>query len=421
MSFKNTTSCNTLVLVGILALAGFLRLYHLSAQPLWVDEHFTIANLAVPWNRIVQVSASLNNAPPLYYIGLKFLHGVFNLPYSALSLRLPSVIAGVLSVYFLYLFVQRLQRFAELNPKGLSPAHIAAFLLAINPLHIWYSQDGRTFAIALLLLLACLVLHLEKQRIGLFVAIVALCAIHTQGFLVYPLLFVIACCQSPTYRTFLKSCISPSAPSFWIILSVPFSFMMLYFIMCQGGVLVHTVKRPFTGIELFYTLYTFVCGTAFGPSILELRTAIYAHDARAVILRYLPTLVTGCLATGAIFLPILVDTVTSLRQRFRTHIIGYALLASGFMYALAIEFTQPSPYHIRYTLSSLFGFIALWAFATSSAFHSRRKTILHGILLASYVIIASISLHNHYFNPRHAKYPPSREQLHGIYDHALEE
>ena len=52
MSFKNTISCNTFVLVGILALAGFLRLYNLSAQPLWVDEHLTLANLTVPWGRI---------------------------------------------------------------------------------------------------------------------------------------------------------------------------------------------------------------------------------------------------------------------------------------------------------------------------------------------------------------------------------
>jgi len=116
-----------------------------------------------------------------------------------------------------------------------------------------------------------------------------------------------------------------------------------------------------------------------------------------------------------------VDTVTSLRQRFRVHIIGYALLASGFMYALAIEFTQPSPYHIRYTLPSLLGFIMLWAFASSSTLRSRKKTILHGILIASYVVIAAISLHNHYFNPRHAKHPPSQEQLHGIYDLALKE
>ena len=49
------------------------------------------------------------------------------------------------------------------------------------------------------------------------------------------------------------------------------------------------------------------------------------------------------------------------------------------------------------------GFLALWALAASAAPPSRKKIFLHALLLASYLLIATLSLHNHYFDPRHAK------------------
>ena len=84
--------------------------------------------------------------PPLYYA---LLHGwAALLGTGPTALRLLSVVVGVLTIPLLYLVARRM-----LSARA---ALLAAFLLTINPLHVYYSQEVRMYGLVALLSVAIL-------------------------------------------------------------------------------------------------------------------------------------------------------------------------------------------------------------------------------------------------------------------------
>ncbi len=78
---------------------------------------------------------------------------------SVFSYRLPSVLAGVLGLWLLYPLGRRL--------VGRGPAWLATLLLALHPLHVYYSRFARSYALVFLLALVLvftLVRALEGRR-----------------------------------------------------------------------------------------------------------------------------------------------------------------------------------------------------------------------------------------------------------------
>jgi hypothetical protein len=72
------------------------------------------------------------------------------------SYRLPSILAGVLTLWLLLPLGRRF--------VGTGPAWLATVLLAVHPLHVYYSRAGRPYALACLLLLLLLWAALEALR-----------------------------------------------------------------------------------------------------------------------------------------------------------------------------------------------------------------------------------------------------------------
>ncbi len=124
-------------------LALGLRLYNLNAQSLWYDEGFSVylAHMS-PAEIISQTAADIQ--PPLYYL---MLHGWIKLSGDDEPVvRGLSALFGVLTVPLIYgvagqLFGRRL--------AGL----LAALLLAVSPLHIWYGQETRMYTLLIFLCL----------------------------------------------------------------------------------------------------------------------------------------------------------------------------------------------------------------------------------------------------------------------------
>lgn len=132
-----------LAVIGIiLSLAIFLRLFRLGSNSLWLDESVSIAVAQSPISQIL-TSARLDSQPPLYAL---LLHFWLPAGSSEFMLRFPSLFFGVLSVGILYRFARCLLR------PGV--ALLSAFLLAISPLHVWYSQEVRSYILATLFGLA---------------------------------------------------------------------------------------------------------------------------------------------------------------------------------------------------------------------------------------------------------------------------
>lgn len=124
----------------ILIIGTILRAVSLN-QSLWLDEAINVlAAKNVSFLGIVTQYAVADFHPPGWFVILWIWTKLFG--YSEIAVRIPSFIFGVLTIYITYLLGQKLVS----KNLGL----LAALLLTINPLHIYYSQEARMYALATL-------------------------------------------------------------------------------------------------------------------------------------------------------------------------------------------------------------------------------------------------------------------------------
>jgi len=135
------------LIAGLVLVAAILRLFRLGSQSLWVDEMLTLT-VATPKPGFPLGQLLLHNIHgPLHTFVVALMRTVSE---NEAWLRLPSALAGVCSVALLYLWVR-----PRLGPRV---ATWSALLLAVNPLHIHYSQELRNYAFAVCFVLASCVL-----------------------------------------------------------------------------------------------------------------------------------------------------------------------------------------------------------------------------------------------------------------------
>ena len=142
MHGQTKSTWNHIVLAAVIAIAAGLRLYHLGAESLWLDEIGQALVAQQPLSAILDGVRSHHGAAPLDYLITAL---TVRTSHNEWVLRLPSALWGVLSVYWVY----RLGRQVHSEMAGL----IAAFFLAISPLHIQYSQEVRFYALFVLIAL----------------------------------------------------------------------------------------------------------------------------------------------------------------------------------------------------------------------------------------------------------------------------
>lgn len=136
-----------MIIASILAIALVFRLILIN-QSFWLDE---AASLIISQQSLPQLLHSLQGDfhPPLYYL---FLHFYLRLGiHTEWFLRLPNIVFSLVSIYFIYqlfnlLNLKPLFQFKLSSKKFLiTPAHLTAFFLAINPLSVYYSQELRMY------------------------------------------------------------------------------------------------------------------------------------------------------------------------------------------------------------------------------------------------------------------------------------
>jgi mannosyltransferase len=131
-----------LPLLGILALALILRLVSLADHSLWYDEAFSVLFAQSDVSTMLSGTVSAVEHPLLYYLTLKVWLTIFGA--SAFAMRLWSVTTGVATIGLIYLIGRDL--FSQ--QTGLA----AAFITAIAPFHLQYSQETRMYSLLALLL-----------------------------------------------------------------------------------------------------------------------------------------------------------------------------------------------------------------------------------------------------------------------------
>ena len=122
-----------LILLLVLLLAFGLRVHRLAHESLWVDEGYSISLSQHSLSDIVRGTAA-DQHPPLYYL---LLHLWLKAGSSLFHIRLLSACLGLLSVALM----ARLGRWINDDRVAIG----GTILLAILPIHIWYSQEARMY------------------------------------------------------------------------------------------------------------------------------------------------------------------------------------------------------------------------------------------------------------------------------------
>ena len=122
---------------AIVAAGALLRAWNLTHQSLWHDEAVTRYLLGGTAGQLLTALPRAESTPPLYYLvawGWTHLFGD-----TALGLRSLSAVAGTAVVGVAFAAGRTL--------AGVRTGLIAAALVAVNPLLVWYSQEARSYSL----------------------------------------------------------------------------------------------------------------------------------------------------------------------------------------------------------------------------------------------------------------------------------
>lgn len=191
-----------LLLLTAILIALALRLYNLTYHSLWVDEAISVHWARQSAARIVEVGLTLveDRLPPLYYLALKGWTALAG--FSETGVRSLSVFTGVLAVALL----------ARIGADlfGRRVGLLAAWLAALNPFLIWYSQEARMYSQALLLGLLVVWAGLGLVRASGRVA----------GWLLLPVLLLALWAAAGLYTHLYTGFLLP-ALGLWLVIAYP--------------------------------------------------------------------------------------------------------------------------------------------------------------------------------------------------------
>lgn len=211
-----------MLLLIILLIALVFRLISIN-QSLWLDEAINVlASKNYSFLGMLTQYSIADFHPPGWLIILWFWTKLFGT--SEIAVRIPSVIFGVLTIYVIYLIGQKLYS----RPLGL----LCALLLAANPLHIYYSQEARMYALAVLAVSINFFLFIKlikKEKLGVVFLLCSNLLVLASDYLAYfifpaQFIFLIIFKHQGFLKKWLMALILAAALGVWWI---PFFFAQL--------------------------------------------------------------------------------------------------------------------------------------------------------------------------------------------------
>ena len=382
-------------LYSVIALALVVRLFRIGGQSLWVDETMTLV--------ITNPEPGLNAWDYLKYNIHGPLHAfvvwLFSLMHGGDAwLRLPSAVAGAATIYFLY-------RWAA-DWLGRPIARVAAVLFAINPLHLYYSQEVRNYAFLVFFTTAASyylhrLLNDESRR----------------NFVTYALLMVAAplCNFSAAFIYAVNSWLYLVRRGFerarllrWILVSLtilvlisPWVYRIYTFIdvtklvtpVMPGEIETTERLRGDTTVApevVPYAFYTFAVGFSLGPSLRDLHGDV---TVATVMRQWWPVLLWVGLLFGGLFVA---GLVALRRQRVLFTVLLYLLVPLAC--TLLLNWQNAKAFNARYILTSLPVFVCVIAAGIT--------VLPHVVARAAFAFVAvtlMFSMGNYYFDGRYAR------------------
>lgn len=383
-------------LFALVAAALALRLFRIGAQSLWIDEIFTI-NVSTPTGELhIWDYLKYNIHGPLHSFTVYLFHFV---SMSDGWLRVPSALAGAAAIVYFYRWMRLW--------LGERVARIAAVLLVVNPLHVYYSQEVRNYSFLLFFgMLATYYLHRlvikETYRhlvlYAFAMAASALCNF-TAVFLymVHTLIFLLRrnTSRRRVGRWLVAGLVIGVLVSPWLYrVYLVIDFGRLATPVLPGEI--DTSERlrgetTFAAAGIPYAFYAFSSGFSLGPSLREL------HDdasVGAVIREHGAIVLWVVLLCGGLAL------VGVRRLLLGAGPWGQVLLyvAVPFVLTLVLNWQNAKAFNVRYVLFAMPPYVCLIALGIDGL----RPRVRSGALVLV-VATAVASLGNYYFNGRYAR------------------
>lgn len=374
-------------------LALLLRLWGLTDQSLWTDEVLSLKLVVQP------------GADPLYVVTHNF-HGplyqallfvwVSILGMSDFTARLLSVVIGTLTVPLTYVAGRRW--------IGERSARAAALLLAINPFHIWYSQEVRGYILLMAfgVLGVAAFLHDVRSRsfrsaLALFGASLGACLCSFGGFFLIASNGLLALVASWRRGYSVRRYVAIHVLVVLCLVSYLGEFGSTVdpdTIVGLGDVSEQELLRgshTFSPLAPVHSLFGYSVGLTLGPSINEMHRSLAFATFRPYLI---PIALTG-LVFGACAL------LGLWRARRRPELAGVIFLwiAVPIAATALLAMVNLKVYNIRYPSV---GFVP-WVLCVALGLVSLRGRALKGLAWASVLGLTGLSLYGLHFEPRYAR------------------
>ncbi len=147
------------VLFSVIILGMYIRVHNVGYRPFWLDELYSVSYAQLTIESLFKVLHT-DIQMPLYFILLHAWIWIFG--DSDRAVRSLSILFGLLGIIGFFLLLRKGLRW------GVNSCLIGLSLLAVNPFHIYYSIEARTyslmFALATFYLTAFALMHAEGDK-----------------------------------------------------------------------------------------------------------------------------------------------------------------------------------------------------------------------------------------------------------------
>lgn len=362
---------NKALLFFILLLGAGLRIYKIGVNSLWLDEasfiFFRADSESFLENLKFTLGRFLNGGSGLVDYGYRFFSSIWSIFFeSELMLRFPSAIFGIFCIFLVFMVGKT---FFD-KRTGI----IAAFILAISPFHIYYSQEFRPYSLISMLTLSSVYFLWRFLQDGKYRFLCGLIVSHILNLYMHILTGLILLAQVMFFINYLRKYRNLFAK--WLAAQIIIVFLTIPLIILQTQELIRVGK-----IE----------------SILRITVSTTSQTSAAPALILFYTLKNFCIGFYAVhwvgwfmvllFSLLFIRAQIKTREREALHLCLFCLFIPMFIMFACQKFLYADRYLIP---SSLFLYLIV-----SRGASSLKKPVVISVLILI-LILCSFTLNNYY-------------------------
>ncbi len=344
----------------IIVLGGFLRLYHLGYRSLWKDEAYQYYAAT----KDLQDIRDLGHPLLSHYI----VHFFLTLDRSEIMLRLPSVVFGIGSIIMMYLIAKTLFD----KRVGL----LSSFLVSISPFLIYYSQEGRMYAqfvFLALLSIYFMILSVREEKL-----------VHYSGYI----FFTALCLQTHFFAAFVVL-----AENIYIIAAILFKMKKLAYW--------KWLITQFFVLLLFTPVFPMLLETGQGHPIsvgtnpLTIALSTFYIFSFGRLLFPIGWNITTVLVGAMLYISLFILGVNNIfKKRNRISVLLGSIALTYLIILLAnLKFSFMSYYHLRYLI-----FLAPFFYLlVSRGLLTIKSPIVRKVLVVGIIVVNAFALYPYYF------------------------